>query len=71
MVFLFSVFVAEEKNLMRAAISFMLMSITLGIFYLLMGYNLLGIIQILVYSIALAAILLFIISVTKGGESVE
>ena len=61
--------VAVSKNLMRAALAFVCMSVLIGLFYIVLALELVGIVQIAVYSTGVSAIILYILSITKGGES--
>jgi len=55
-------------KLMDAVIFFTLFNILIGIFYILLGYTLLGIFQITVYSVSMATLLFYVISL-MGGEN--
>ena len=56
------------ENLMYAVLFFTVFNILIGLFYILLGYTLLGIFQITVYSVSMAILFLYTVSLI-GGEN--
>lgn len=59
------------KKLMHAAIFFTVFNILIGIFYIFLGYTLLGIFQIALYSVSMAALFFYIICLIGGEDNKE
>lgn len=56
-----------KDNLLHAAIFFTIFNIIIGFFYISLGYTLLGVFQLSFYSVSMAALFFYTISLT-GGE---
>ncbi len=64
----FAVLAVEAKNLIYAVVSFVLMSIVLGIIFYTLGAPYVSLFQIGVFAGAAAVFLLLAVIMTKGGK---
>jgi NADH:ubiquinone oxidoreductase subunit 6 (subunit J) len=59
------------EKLMHVAIFFTVFNILIGIFYIFLGYTLLGIFQITLYSVSMATLFFYIICLIGGEDNKE
>lgn len=59
------------EKLMHVAIFFTVFNILIGIFYISLGYTLLGIFQITVYSVSMATLFFYIVCLIGGEDNKE
>lgn len=59
------------KKLMYVAIFFTVFNILIGIFYISLGYTLLGIFQITLYSVSMATLFFYIVCLIGGEDNKE
>jgi len=66
-----AILTVEIKNLMRAVISFCLMSISIGCLYAYLGALIVAFYQIIVYAGAVGVLFIFAVMLTAGGSTVD
>lgn len=59
------------KKLMYVTIFFTVFNILIGIFYISLGYTLLGIFQITLYSVSMATLFFYIVCLIGGEDNKE
>jgi len=66
-----AILTVEIKDLMRAVISFCLMSISIGFLYAYLGALIVAFYQIIVYAGAVGILFIFAVMLSAGGSTVE